>query len=1623
MLRVRLSIFTFHNTFPLKKFLNILARVVLILLLIIIAMGIFIQTPTGQNWVVKQVTNKLSKDLKTQISIKQVGFSFFDKMNLQGVLIRDQQEDTLLYAGRIRVNITDWFFLKNKIELKYLGLENALVKLQRTDSVWNYRFIQDYFMPASTGQKKESGIDFNLKNVDLKNVVFVQKDIWNGKNMMFSVGIMRLDTKEGDFAKRIVSVNSLYLKDPIVALFNYPKKNPTPKDIIDETDPLPVNIDSLLQWNPEGWVINVERMNIENGHFKNDNGHSEPLAHFDSRHVSLSKINGTINSLNWRNDTISALVKLDAEERSGLKITNFESRVNVHPQAMVFNDLLLQTNNSVIKDHLVFRFNDFADMNNFIRNVKIEARLRGSELDSDDIAFFAPNIKSWNRKIKISGDARGTVNDLKLEDLVVQAGGSTYFEGNASLFGLPDVDLTFIDLNAKEFRTTYADALTYVPQLRNVNQPAIHKLKFVRFNGSFTGFIRDFVTFGTIETALGTITSDINMKLPKGGTPVYSGNIATSNFQLGSFLQNTTLGNIGFEGDVKGRGFKWSSLMVDIDGKINHLEFNDYRYRNIITNGTLNKQLFDGFFQINDSNAVMTLNGIVDLNGPTPKFNFVADVEELNLLPLKLTKDNLSFNGQFNLNFTGSNIDNFSGVARISEGSLLKDGNRLSFDSLYLASSYEGGVKTLRAISNEFDATVTGEFNLQELPQTVTLFLNKYYPAYIRQPAKIPASQSFSFDIKTNLVDEYIQLIDKNLSGFNYSHIQGSLNTANSQLSLQANVPRFAYQKYVFNNARITATGDLEKLTLSGDLDNVIVADSLNLPQTHFEVVAQNDISNIILTTSANQGIDDARIAAQVQTFSDGVKITFQPTTFVLNGKTWTIHENGELVFRTSSVATGELLLTESNQEIRINTVPSDIGDWNDLQVRISKLNLGDISPFLIKKNRVEGLVSGSIFIEDPTGRMNITADILTDQLRMDDDSIGQVQANITYDNITGELKGTGFNLDPEHKINFDLELYFKDSLRFKDNRITAKLQSFHLSILERFLGTLFSDIQGFVTGNLDITGPFNELTFTGKGRLKDAGLKVNFTQVYYKIPDADIELKPTELNLGKLKLVDQFGRTATLSGTIQHNSWRNMFFDITARVDGQPMELLNTTVKDNELFFGKARGTGSFALIGPQSDMFMKIDATASQQDSSYITIRSTETRESGTADFLVERKYGREMTEEDVKSNLSKITYDVDITADNHLNVKFILDDLTGDEINGRGEGNLNIRAGTFEPLTMRGRFDIEQGDYTFTFQSFFKKPFTLRPNSGNYISWSGDPLAATVRLTAQYTAEDVSFAPLATSLGLNTSLSRARGDVFVVATLTEDLFRPVIDFRLEFPPNSVAITDPSLSFSIQQIVKNQNELYKQASYLIVFNSFANVESIQNAGGGSFGTALNEFAYSTLSGIFFNEINKQLNSILTKIFKNDENLTFTLSGSLYNRNLIDRNQNNSFNINQGNFNFTVGRSFFNDRFVLTFGSGFDVPLANSAQYNFQFLPDISAEWLINQSGTVRATFFYRENLDYLTTSVGSRTTKRAGASIAYRKEFDSLEQLLKRKNQEAQRARLQTTPPPPVSGIEGND
>ena len=1597
------------------------------ILLLIVAAFIFIETPAGQNWLAKKITKKFSKELNTQISFKHISFSLFNKLNLEDFLLEDQHRDTLLFAGNLQVRITDWFFLKDTVELKYAGLENAIVNLKRTDSIWNYQFLADYFAssPSSNAPSKKSGISFNLKKLRLKNVVFLQKDEWTGQDITAAIGDMQMDANEISPDKKIVDITSLSLVQPLFSIANYPgkKKSGQKKDTVVLTSPAAV--DSLLKWNPDGWTMNVASLQINNGSLKNGNRGSESVhGYFDPQNIDFANINAQFHNLRLDKDTFSAKLILSTKERSGLVVRSLESDIKIDPHGMFFNDLDLRTNNSIVKKNFSMTYDNMDDLSDFLHKVKMEADLDDSQISSDDIAYFAPELRDWKKNISVTGKISGTVSDISGRGLIINAGNSTYLDGDVVLSGLPDINQTFIDFKSNDTRTNYADVVRFVPAAKKITEPDLASLGNIHFKGSFTGFIHDFVTFGTINTNLGTVKSDLNMKLPRGKEPIYSGNIATSSFQLGKFIHSSRVGLISFSGVVHGHGFSVNTLSADIKANIGELEFNGYRYHNIVTNGKLEKQLFNGFFSINDSNLQATLNGLVNINGSQSQFDFVADVEKANLQSLNFTKDKVSFDGRFNLNFTGNNIDNFLGTARITRANLTRNDQRMTFDSLILHSDYINGIRTLSINSNEFDGNITGDFHMGDLPNAIQLFLNKYYPAYIQPPSHVISHQNFKFSLVTRQVDGLVQMLDKNLKGFNDSKIEGSLDLAQNQLELTAVVPQFKYGNLGFSKTAIRGEGTLTQLSLNGSIQNISVNDSLSLPNTSFSVLAQNDSSQIKISTAATQAVSKANLNASVITYNDGVKINFDTSSFVLNTKTWTIDKGGELSFRSNTIASGEVVLHESNQLIKLKTVPSDEGSWNDLLVDLANVNIGDITPYFVPRDRLEGLLSGKGKIENPGAKMTATGDFKTEFFRYNGDSIGELNINkISYDNQKdGNLKFVVTNPDTAHRVNVAANIYLSGD--HNDNLIAVETKEYQLNFLESFLGSLFSDIRGYATGKLDIKGNLNALDYVGKAHLHDAGLKLKFTQVFYKIKDTDIELKEHELNLGNITLVDTLTNgTATLSGSLYHDSWKNMNFDLDARIDSKPITLLNTTAADNSSFYGHGVGTGSLILVGSDNDLYMTVDAKSSETDSSHIVIPPTRSRASELAEFLVERTHGYTISDSQAVASNNKMTFDIDLTADPHTTIEVILDETTGDVVKGRGRGSLNIHSATGEPLTLNGNLDIEEGSYLFTFQSFFKRPFELRKGSDNFIRWNGDPNDATIHFDAQYTAENVSFAPLASS-SVDSRVQTIRENVNVIVTMSGKLLQPKFDFKLDFPSSSITISDPILASNLTQIENNPNELNKQVTYLIVFNSFAPIGNVGTSTptaattSGGLPGAINELAYNTISSLLFNELNRQFSNILAQIFKDDK-LKVNLTGSVYNRNFVTSTSNggSDFNINTGNVNLTVSRAMLNNRLVITAGSTLDIPFSSSqttVEQKFQFLPDVTTEWLINEKGTIRATFFYRENLDFLTGNTSSSTstiTKRIGGGIAYRKEVDHIGDLFRGKKK--QKKQNQNTAP----------
>lgn len=1534
-------------------------------------------------------------------------------MLLQGMLVLDRNKDTLLYAGSVNVNITDWFFFKDKIELKYIGLQDAVIHMNRSDSTWNYKFLIDYFTSPTTTKKKKRNIDLNLNRVEFDNITIVQRDQWRGEDMSAFIKALDLDAREINFNKKLIRISSLNLDRPYFAIYDYPGRRPPRTTSPDTEEPEIINDPMHLRWNADRWDVVIDKVNIEKGLFSSDRKTDrEAYPGFDGQHISFSDISGSFSNFKLVNDSITSKIALKTKERSGFTVNNLSADLKWHPEAMEFHNLDLQTPRSHLTDFFAMRYATFDDMSDFISRVRMEGNFKNATISSDDIAYFAPQLSDWKKRIVVNGSAKGTVDNLNGKNLVIQAGNDTYLKGNISMAGLPDIEKTYIDFEAENFRTTYKDALAFVPQLRNVTQPRLELLEYLHFRGNFTGFITDFVTYGTLDTKLGTIVTDLNMKLPENAVARYSGNIKTNNFLLGRLIDNDAVGRITFQGKVNGSGLRANTVNAELDGNITLLEFKNYSYQGITVKGNVAKKLFNGELVSTDPNLQAELNGLVDFSKDIPQFNFDANISRADLKKLNLMNEQVDFYGKFRFNFTGSNVDNFLGTARIYEASVLRNGKRISFDSLYIESKILDNNKVITAVSNEFDAAIAGEFSIIDLPAAFQTFLNKYYPSYIKPSRKTLTNENFSFVVTTKNVEEYVDLIHPKLSGFNFSTITGRINTKENLLDLSAEVPQFNYSNLAFHDVKLKATGTYDNLSLQGDISNVYINDSLNFPGTSIKLRSANDVSDINIKTSANQTLNAANLSARVQTLKNGAKVKFRESNFDVNGKNWIVEKDGELLITDSLITASGIKLYNGLQEIHLTSVPSYSGKGNDLKLQLQHVNIGDFTPYVVKSNRIEGLMSGTVTVTDPFGKMRVDMNAEAEQFRLDNDSIGKVALKGKYYGALKEINFSASSANPNY--NFDLQGIYNlgDSARAENLDIFTNLKNTKIDLLQRYLSGVFTEITGLATGVLRISGPPKDLNYIGSIWLADALLRVKYTNVLYRIPNANIEMKEDRIDFGNFVFEDEKkNRGQITKGILYHQGFDNLSFDFAMNTN--KLTVLSTNNTGTDSYYGNVIAKARMTLTGSLEDMRMDIEGEPADSSSLYINTKTG--KESGQADFIEWKVYGREMQSQRGRGE-SNLTVNLDVNANNYATMYVILDEVTGDIIQATGRGNLKIQASTNGEFFITGRYDIDRGNYNFNFESILKKPFRLREGVGNYIQWTGNPDNATIKIDAEYEAENVKFSDLGSTvqqITANQNVLRARGKVLVVATLSEQLMSPVIKFRIELPNSSPFKNDADALRVLTLIQNDENELNKQVAFLVVFNSFGPLSTSTNQGSLA-NTAFEGIVVGSISGVISNALSRRFSDIFQRIF-NDKSIKVNFNAQFYSGASVLDNLNRSvLSIDRTNLNLSVGKSLFNERLTFTLGSAADIGISSNsyaAPRNLPFLPDISAEWKVTPDGRLVLTFFYRDTYNYLT-NLGAREN-RSGASISYRREFDHTGELWKKKKKK------ETKPAAPANGV----
>lgn len=1513
--------------------------------------------------------------MHTKVSIKKVNFRFFNQLIAEGILIEDQQKDTLLYADAVKANVTDWFIFKDRVELKNIELKDAVVNMHRTDSVWNYQFLVDYFASPNSNKAKKN-LNLDLRELHFTNVQFNKKDGWIGQNQIASLKRLDLTTDSLNLNTGQVYINKVYLKEPYFWQSDYNGNDTSVTDLTNVLKKIPIV--SAFKWNNSGFRLVVNDLEIENGTFRNEKftERERYKDRFDGQHIQFENITGSFKNLSFLNDTLTATLKLKAVEQSGFQIKNLSSNLKFTPELMEFKDLSLITNRSKLGDYLSLGYRSFnEDFTSFIHNVVMGIHfVPGSVLNSDDLAIFGPELKNWKRIFDLRGDFKGTVDNFTATNLKIKSGES-YIDGRISMRGLPDIQNTFIDFGANEFRTNYRELVSVIPSLGRVTKPAIYKLGNIIYKGNFTGFISDFVTYGTLNTNLGTLVTDVNMKILSGSNASYSGHISTPGFQLGSFLNNNDFGIVALDTKIKGSGFSLEKINTTVDGTINKIYFKGYTYQNLVLNGGFEKKLFQGHLSIKDPNLqVSSLDGSLNLSTKNPFFTLNAVAEKINFKSLGFTTQPLSLSGIFDLNFQGSNIDNFLGTAQVSNAILKNDSTTLSFDSLRLTSALFNNQKKLTLQSNEIDADITGDFSILDLPNAFKIFLSKYYPSYIKPPTRNVNNEDFSFNISTGNIEQFLKVFDNHLSGFNNSSIKGNLRLAGNELQIQAVIPQFGYDAKSFENTIFTGSGNRDTLYSTITVDDIKINDSFHLPKSVIKLVAHEDVSEIHLTTRGSKTLNDAELNASVQTFADGIKIKFFPSSFVINDKKWELAKDGELTLRKKFIDASEIKFVQGNQEIVIGTELDEVNDNTHVVAHLNNVNLKDFIPFFLNKPSIEGILTGVATVYNPYGNPDVYFDGKADSFKLDETYVGKVNLKGQLSTTTGLVQFKANSAEEDFSFKIDGGLNYKDSVNNHLN-INFAADRFNIKILQPYLETVFSQMDGIAQGDINIRDVNGRQYITGSPTISNGSMTVAYTQCKYLFDKQTIQFGENFIDVGKLNIKDTLGNTGIVQGRMNHNFFKDFYFT-GMQFQTDKMLLLNTKRSNNPQFWGNVIGNATMTISGPVTNLQMNIDGAPSLVDSSHIYLNTSGDKESNAVDYIEFIQFGTEMAA-DLKPNLqSNITVNLNIDANPACKVDVILDEETQDVIKGQGDGRLSIKVGTKEPIRISGRYVISKGEYTFKFQTFLDRPFTV--SEGSSITWNGDPLQAQIDIKAEYLAKNVDLSSL--NLGGSTLGSAGqKTDITILSTLTGNLQKPVINFDFKLPEYSELNRDYIVVQKLADFKNDENQMLNQVASLLLFNSFISSDQ-------SFLSQQNTIALATntIGGVISRLLTSLLNRELERATNGIVSTYIDINPSLDLRNTANQLQANI----RGGLRFSLSK-----RLVFYAGGNYDYnnQLTILNKHN-ALTPDFTLEWLLNKDGSLRVIAFNKTSVD-LTNGQRNRT----GVQLGYHRDVNKISDLFK--------------------------
>jgi len=1560
--------------------------VLILLLLLSILLGA-IHYPPIQTYLAKQGTDKLSQMLGTKVTVAAIDVNIFSHLVVKGIYAEDQRKDTLLYVGELEVRLTDLILAKNKPTLHYLGLNNAHIKLIRPkyNPDWNFDYLIKIFedTSASPNNSRNKPFEFNLEEIELHDFSLNYDDYWRGENIDVALKELQIQVNALEMKQKKLSVKDLFVDGLTVSVAEF-----------DGTRPLrlkpPQNNDiDTTPFNTDHWQFFVKNSRLKDSRFLLKADDDVPISNlFDENHLDVQHIQATTKDVRIVNDTITgSILSFTAKERCGLEVKSLRCQASVSPIATICKQLRLETNHSVIGDYYAMHYSRFPDFLEYIDKVTMVGKVNAATIDTRDIAYFAPELSAYPTVLALKGEGKGTVARLAGKNIVL-SDGTNVLKADFALTGLPDIYKTLIDVTNLELYATDKGIYKYAPQLKGRPEYNFDSVQLALFKGTFKGYVEDFNVKGTLTSNLGALTTDFTLKIPNfdATQAQYSGTLSTQNLRVGTLFNQSFLGALNCNEHFEGKSFKLDEAQINIDGKIDAFKVYDYTYHNLLTNGTLAKKRFDGTLWIDDPNLAMEFEGSLDYRGKDININANAHLLFANFKALQLTKDSITAAADLKLDFTGNNIDNFTGFARLYNIDLMRNAHQVDVDSIAVEAEYTAnGGKELTLRSNDIIASVSGNYTLSRLPASVQYYLYQYIPNYIKMPLTFPSAQNFSFKIQTKHIDSLLAISVPLIKGFNNAQITGQFNTDRQKLTFNGFAPFGAIGNFKMNNIQITSEGTLEGIKLNTSVKRITIGDSMLNSSLWLSANVSRDSLQFRIQSQLPDSSSSMTLNGEIIARKDSLFLSLLPSELYLNRNNWFIPNGCKVAYSANFLDITGFALHSGLQNLKVNSTQKN--GKSALQLETERLDIAQLGNLIgISSYMPDGRINGQIVLEDLFNTPVFYSNLRGTNVKLGADTIGTINLIGKYD-VNAQL----LNLDPQSGIYRGLSSVKTFGIVSFDSASTQKLDGqidFHdakAAWASPFLTGILSKLEGDINGSIGVSGTAEAPVVSGTLALSNSGFKVDYMGTSYKIPTALISVNNREIKCTNVEAFDDYKNKALLTANFRHRLFTD--FNMYIKATSPKLEVLKLNEAENSLFYGNLIASAdSFTIKGPFNNIKMHA-YNVFPAAKSHVYIPISYTGDISTYSYVSFKSYGKQPSKTTFK-NKDKLDIKIDANFNPLLEMTIVLDPSTGDAINTLGSGNIQMSIPPGNDIRITGVYKINSGTYDLTFkQLFYQRQFKL--SEGSTINFIGPFFETEMNVNAFYPAKvrlyDLLTATEKRQIQDNKSEvsdGQAPQILNVLLKMRGTIKAPLLSFDLDLQDKrSVSTTAYS---KLNVIKQDDRQKFEQVASLLLFNALYAADPLA--------TTVGTGAFNNFSQILSSTASTGITSFLSKLI-GDKKLNVDVKYNSYNLN-SSANATNQIGLNRNQVKLGVSHPFFNDKLTVELGGTSDWGKQSSnSNSNVLISPDFRIQYSLSNSNTLQLEAFKTSDYDI----TNDKRLQRGGIGLSWRKSFDNLGDLFR--------------------------